>query len=216
MIGCCCFGVSGLSFLYDSFGVVCLACFLALLSQVTVFDFSTIIERTERRVRDDLLGAGPKTIDELRSIAARLRVKYQHQLERKIQKAKQVEETGDEGCSTKITPPSQMKDVMDKASNMAGDFFAKVKIGKLPTCFNGSGMDEPSTTTAPPRQSATIVDLPPLNDTPSATSESTPAKPPSTAGSDGDWTGADLKPATDAISNFSIGDEDDDDPDLLL
>jgi hypothetical protein len=186
--------------------------------QVTVFDFSTILERTERRVRDDLLGAGPKTIDELRAIASRLRVKYQQQLERKIQKAKQAEEASEEGCNTKIVPPSQMKDVMDKASNMAGDFFSKVKIGKLPTCFNGSVYEDPSPTHAPPpRQSATIVDLPPLNDTSSAAiAESTPAKPPSTAGSDGDWTGADLKPATDAISNFSIGDEDDDDPDLLL
>jgi hypothetical protein len=163
-----------------------------------------------------LLGAGPKTIDELKSIAARLRVKYQHQLERKIQRAKQSEEASEEGCSTKIAPTSQVKDVMDKASNIAGDFFAKVKIGKLPNCFNSGVVEEPSPTNVTPRPSATIVDLPPLNDNPPATTESTPAKPPSTAGSDDDWTGADLKPATDAISNFSIGDEDDDDPDLLL
>jgi hypothetical protein len=196
------------------------------LLQVTVFDFSTILERTERRVRDDLLGAGPKTVEELRSIAARLRVKYHQQLEHKIRRAKQQEENSSEGMTisspVKIAPPPQMKGVMDKATNIAGDFFAKVKIGKIPNCFNGSGV-EPSPTNSAPETAATIVDLPPLNDTPMPTESvaasavvCAPPKAPSTAGSDGDWTGQDLKPATDAISNFSIGDEDEDDPDLLL
>jgi hypothetical protein len=43
-------------------------------------------------VRDDLLGAGPKTVDELRSIEGRLRLKYKNQLERKIPRAKQKHE----------------------------------------------------------------------------------------------------------------------------
>ena len=51
--------------------------------QVTVFDFSEILRRTENRVRDDLLGAGPKTVDELRSIAARLRQKYEREILKK-------------------------------------------------------------------------------------------------------------------------------------
>jgi hypothetical protein len=50
---------------------------------VSVFDFTEVLERTERRVRDDLLGAGPSTVDELRSIAGRLGLKYQQQLEQK-------------------------------------------------------------------------------------------------------------------------------------
>ncbi|KAG7354258.1 ELMO/CED-12 family protein [Nitzschia inconspicua] len=189
--------------------------------RVTVFDFSTILERTEKRVRDDLLGAGPKTVEELRAIATRLKVKYQQQLERKIQRARQLEEGGDVAPMSnpvKLAPPPQVKGVMDKATNLAGDFFAKVKIGKIPNCFNVGNSELSPTNTEMPEPSATIVDLPPLNDTPAGgpTGSSVPPKAPSTAGSDGDWTGADLKPATDAISNFSIGDEDDEDPDLLL
>ena len=59
---------------------------------MTVFDFATILERTEKRVERDLLGAGPKTVDELKSIAGRLRLKYQTQLDRKIQRAQQKEQ----------------------------------------------------------------------------------------------------------------------------
>uniref|UniRef100_A0A7S1B573 ELMO domain-containing protein n=1 Tax=Corethron hystrix TaxID=216773 RepID=A0A7S1B573_9STRA len=44
--------------------------------KITVFDFPVIIEATERRVRDDLLGAGPKTVNELRHLAHRLRSKH--------------------------------------------------------------------------------------------------------------------------------------------
>lgn len=181
------------------------------------------MERTERRVRDDLLGAGPKTVDELRSIAARLKVKYQQQLERKIQRAKQQ---GEGGETIAMTPPPQMKDVMDKATTMAdkassiaGGFFSKVKLGKIPNCFNPGGTELSPTNTAPgTTATATIVDLPPMVDTSTVPPAfaAVPPKAPSTAGSDGDWTGADLKPASDAISNFSIGDEDDEDPDLLL
>lgn len=52
---------------------------------VTVFDFHAIMERTERRVKDDLLGAGPKTVQELRDIAERLRKKNLREMERKEQ-----------------------------------------------------------------------------------------------------------------------------------
>lgn len=41
--------------------------------KVTTFDFPFILERTKRRVVEDLLGAGPTTIDEMRSIAKGLR-----------------------------------------------------------------------------------------------------------------------------------------------
>merc|ERR1711935_464277 len=68
--------------------------------EITVIDFSTILERTERRVRDDLLGAGPKTVEELRSIEGRLRVKYKHQLERKIQRAKEKLDPNYDGTTT--------------------------------------------------------------------------------------------------------------------
>ncbi len=182
---------------------------------MTVFDFSTILERTEKRVRDDLLGAGPKTVEELRSIAGRLRVKYQNQLERKIQRAKQQEQNEKDGGGN-ILPTPQIKGVMDMAGSMAGGFFAKVKSAKFPTGFGSTKSDEPQpgTASAPTEASATIVDLPPLDSTvantvPTATNAETIAL-------EGDWVGTDIAAATDAISNFSIGDEDDEDPDLLL
>jgi hypothetical protein len=45
------------------------------------------LETTEVRVRDDLLGAGPKTVDELRTVAAKLKIKYEARLSAKEQKA---------------------------------------------------------------------------------------------------------------------------------
>jgi len=212
--------------------------------KVTVFDFSTILERTEKRVLYDLLGAGPKTVDELRSIARRLRIKYQNQLERKIQRAKQKNEgqnvttgrdgSGDDGGgdNSKFTvPPLQIQGVMDKASNMAGGLFAKVKSAKFRTSFtsNNSRFDEETESRV---TTATIVDLPPLNDIPTAATISSTIKPAATTtatnrnvsrnnsttsstGTD-DWEGTDIAPATDAISNFSIGDDEEEDADLLL
>jgi len=44
--------------------------------KVTVFDFSEIMERTEKRVGDEVLGAGPQTVDELRDVARRVKSKY--------------------------------------------------------------------------------------------------------------------------------------------
>jgi hypothetical protein len=61
--------------------------FILFIQKVTVFDFTYILERTEKRVRDDLLGAGPKTVEELRAIAGRLRIKYQRAIEHKERKA---------------------------------------------------------------------------------------------------------------------------------
>lgn len=53
---------------------------------VTVFDFAHILERTERRVEDDLLGAGPQSVRELRAIHGRLKTKYSAQLEVRLHK----------------------------------------------------------------------------------------------------------------------------------
>lgn len=43
---------------------------------MTVFDFSEIMERTEKRVGEEILGPGPRNIDELRAIARRVKSKY--------------------------------------------------------------------------------------------------------------------------------------------
>ena len=57
-------------------------------SKVTVFDFAEILARTEKRVHDDLLGSGPKTVDDLRAIHTRNFTKYMKALEWKEYRAK--------------------------------------------------------------------------------------------------------------------------------
>jgi hypothetical protein len=199
------------------------------------------LERTEKRVRDDLLGAGPKTVDELRSIAGRLRLKYQTQLDRKIQRATQQEESQKNApigiipgaLSSSVTskaaavmvPPPQLKGAFDKAGSMASGLFSKMKSTSFPVSFSKpvavqQTVEEPS---------ATIVDLPGLDEVAASTSNPNnstagyPAvasdvqqAPTSGNSTDGGWAGTDIAPATDAICNFSIGDDDVDEPDLLL
>ena len=172
-----------------------------------MFDFSTILERTERRVRDDLLGAGPKTVDKLRSIEGRLRIKYKTQLERTIQRAKEHLEAPnvDTSAGTPVAaamPSPQFREAVGAATNFAGGLFARVK-GRL------------NQTEGP---SATIVDLPApaFATAPPAKSTNAPTSGNSAASSDGDWTGEDIAAATEGITNFSIGDDDDDDDADLL
>ena len=43
---------------------------------MTVFDFSEIMERTEKRVGDEVLGAGPQNVNELRAVALKVKSKY--------------------------------------------------------------------------------------------------------------------------------------------
>lgn len=182
-----------------------------------MFDFSTILERTERRVRDDLLGVGPKTVTELRSIAGRLKLKYQAQLERRIQRA-----LGNEDPPERVVPvtPPPLKDVFGKASGaagamagaagaFAGGFFSKVKTGAVAL----GGLSQPvrnnamaGSSSVPPEPAPTLVDLPPPTVAAIPTSNATDS-----VESESDWTGKDMTPATDAISNFSIGDDEEDD-----
>lgn len=168
-----------------------------------MFDFSLIVERTETRVRDDLLGAGPKTVDELRSIAGRLRVKYQVQLDRRMERAMQHQEQPASGSAQS----PQMKDVVGKATGLAGGlaggFLSKMKS---PT-FSGFGRKEgdPQPISQEAEPPATMVDLPPL------TPDQEDNDNASVEEQEGDWMGTDIAPATDGIINFSIGDDDDED-----
>ena len=50
---------------------------------VTVFDFSEILKRTEKRVNDDLLGSGPRTVDELRAIHNKNLARYLRAMEQR-------------------------------------------------------------------------------------------------------------------------------------
>ena len=188
---------------------------------MTVFDFSTILERTERRVRDDLLGAGPKTVDELRAIAARLKIKYQTQVDKRIERARQQQNQLEKGKQDGATAPPPLKDVLDKAGGaagavagaagaLAGGLFAKVKnTGAALQNFNPvvrTSISQPQPSPPEPSPSVlapTIVDLPP--------SPVADFFAPTPTETEGDWAGTDIASATDAISNFSIGDDEEDD-----
>jgi hypothetical protein len=50
---------------------------------VTVFDFPDLMETLERRVRDDLLGSGPRDVADLRQMANKLRYRYQRECEKR-------------------------------------------------------------------------------------------------------------------------------------
>ena len=65
--------------------------------KVTVFDFSAIMEIIEKRIRVDLLGAGPRNVDDLRCIAARLRTKYSLALEKRIQAKQSSQQNAGDG-----------------------------------------------------------------------------------------------------------------------
>lgn len=93
---------------------------------MTVFDFPIILETTEKRVGNDLLGAGPKTVEELRAIHAKLKIKYAMALEEKERKAGQPP----------IPPPGT------KALENANDVFAKFKQAASPQFMRVPDGDE--------------------------------------------------------------------------
>mmetsp|Transcript_318 Transcript_318/g.452 ORF Transcript_318/g.452 Transcript_318/m.452 type:complete len:469 (+) Transcript_318:355-1761(+) len=182
-------------------------------TEVSVFDFALITERTETRVRDDLLGAGPKSVDELHAIAGRLRVKYKVQLDRRIERAKQQEEhAGGAGAAP------QIKDVVGKAAGLAGGIAVGV-AGGLMSRFQGGekeeeGSSEPATGDQPP---------PPVaEEAPPAMDFATPTQEEESKEVEGDWLGSDNPPAaepatgpltepvTDDFAKFSIEDDDED------
>ena len=73
------------------------------VNAITVFDFAEILTRTEKRVNDDLLGSGPRTVDELRTIHTRNYTKYMRAIERKEYQAKKaVERNQSKGATSSI------------------------------------------------------------------------------------------------------------------
>lgn len=163
---------------------------------MTVFDFPIILETTERRVGDDLLGAGPKTVEELRSMAAKLRIKYQRQLEEKEKRAAQ-----------QTPPPSN---VLQGAGNVAQGVFDKFKAASPPFLRKADWGEQQAVTTSNveqvgfddndknDKQSDAAPDL--LTANSSSTKEAGWANV-----SDGTTN------VTTAVGEFCIGDDDDDD-----
>lgn len=205
---------------------------------MTVFDFSIILERTEKRVRDDLLGSGPKSVEELRAIEHRLRVKYKNQLERKKQQAarqvaqqeqlqlkqQQQQQQADSSLGTNMeaatagvgeTSRNVADQVMARATNlglgnvasgattMAAGVFAKIKSPGFNPLRNNAADDEEEGVTGTGEVPAAAAVVPPQQQ-----------QPPDllTANSDdGGWIQSPIHPPTEAVENFSIGEDEEDD-----
>lgn len=127
-------------------------------TEVTVFDFAEILSRTEARVHDDLLGGGPKTVDDLRQIHSKICSKYLKQIkkkesdaQKKVERAATVTAIRNLNAKEKsnvneenfMHPTMVMTDnMMDKAGDVAGDVLTKFKgFG-----FSRPKKDSPSTT----------------------------------------------------------------------
>lgn len=220
------------------------------------------MEKTEARVRDDLLGAGPKTVVELRSIFNRLQLRYKTQMEKRIQKHYQQQEravngapspqkqmseafskaggifskaksptfanpftkssgSGSTNLSDEAVPVDQESAASAKISAMTEGLVTKMKDMKAPSLKNmkapslknikAPSFKNPlarSNSTEVPEPEATIVMIP---DGPTPPAPAAAAGTSTQSSEDGDWVGGDMSAPTDAIGNFSIGDEDDDD-----
>ena len=208
-------------------------------AKVTVFDFSAILERTERRVQYDLLGAGPKTVDELRAVHAKLKAKYQTQLQQRLQTyqadrgAETIPGKGTMTPST-ATPqvPAAAADVRDQvlhrasglaagATSLAGSFVSRMNVPTAGNMLSGlrrstgsvvaaSASDTPNTQVSQAVATAPIASA----ETTKVIQMESGAPAATTAAVDdddmeGDWVRTDITAATDGVSHFSISDEDD-------
>lgn len=103
---------------------------------VTVFDFPDIMETLEKRVRDDLLGSGPRDIVELRQIAHRLRGRYEKESERKERAAmKRMQERHIQKQST-VLGENTVASVASASALNAVNFFKETAAGTAEGFFN--------------------------------------------------------------------------------
>ncbi len=130
---------------------------------VTVFDFAEILSRTEKRVNDDLLGAGPRSVDELRTIHSRNYTKYMRAIEKKEQQAKRAVERAIErskssgamgGGDTMNSTEELMKGMAGNVGNVIGS------AGGVISKFKGFGLSRSS----PPKSNIRPSSAPVKND----------------------------------------------------
>ena len=114
--------------------------------KVTVFDFTEIMERTEKRVGSEMLGAGPRNVDELRAVARRVKSKY---LMRIQLKEKHLEKRIDNNTSEKqqVNPMKVIGDVTNESMrNVVGGVggfvnrFRGSTVGSSAAAEDGSGV----------------------------------------------------------------------------
>ena len=193
-------------------------------SQVTVFDFPIILERTEQRVERDLLGCGPKSVEELKAIKIKLQQRYRSQLEQKKQRAERRAKKEDEQqqqqqlSSANVGDNSDSSKIGEEARNVgvvAGQVFSKATTvaAGAGTMAAGVFAKMKSPGFSPLRK----VEDTALAEPAGTTQATTPGSPDlmkfsasEDDGDDGDWVQSPAVPPTDAIEHFSIDDDDDD------
>jgi len=193
--------------------------------KVTVFDFSMIMERTEKRVERDLLGAGPKSVEELRAIRVRLKQRYDAQLERTKQRVdqqlqqeqKQQEDKAVEDSTGDVT---DRKDVETTPGGISGISVEDArKVGEVVSRANNVACG--ATTMAvemlakikkPEFKHLRKAEYSSTNEVSQQDLGSPHVEPDlmafSASDEDGDWVQSPMQAPTEAIEHFSI-DEDD-------
>jgi len=204
-----------------------------------VFDFSLISERTEQRVERDLLGCGPKSVEELRAIRVRLKQKYGMQLEKKKQRAQQQlqkeEEQRRQAASESNTTDSDRNQAeesklaagvagikLEEPRKVAGEVINKATTS-VTNVASGAGtmaagmfakMKIAGPKFNPLRKEEINVDT--INAGHEAGGPNSPdlmkfsaSEDDADDGDDGDWIQSPANPPTDAIEHFSIADDDD-------
>jgi hypothetical protein len=195
--------------------------------QVTVFDFSIIMERTEKRVERDLLGAGPKSVEELRAIRVRLKQRYRNQLERNKQKAEQqllkqeqlrqqAEEAAaletDPNNNSTETPAAGLASIGIQESRKVADQVLSHTINVATGATSlAAGMlaKMKSPGFNPLRKAEGTDDEAAKSEQPPPSNTEQDLMAFSGSDDDGDWVQSPMNPPTDAIEHFSIDDDDD-------
>lgn len=100
-------------------------------SKVTVFDFTEIMERTEKRVENEILGAGPQNVDELRAVARRVKSKYLMRIQSKEKYTMKSEKANAlpsiAGIGTALPSKESMKNVTSSMMGGMGGFVSMWK-----------------------------------------------------------------------------------------
>lgn len=185
---------------------------------VTVFDFAHILSVTEKRVEHDLLGAGPGTVAELRSIHARLKTRYKQQLNKKLEtiqkkdEGKLTQDTSTPQTFNNVTKKELPQQVFQQATELGSK--ASAFAGKMFTKLKAPGFSLQSPIQASENEAVIFEDDKKI-DSVEQTQEALEEKGDSDvkdekASIDGDWVETEIPATTDMMGQFSIGDDDED------
>ena len=170
---------------------------------VTVFDFSAILAKTERRIQYDLLGAGPRSVAELYEVHTKVKLKHQQQL---TLDTAVVESSGPPALSHHSQSPAtapRNEDVKDhvmltasafatSATQLTGSILSRFKgMGLAPESdhkeedVNTSALNEPSSVVSTADDS--FGQASPVLDQTSSSKDKDPALAPSIATEEEEW-----------------------------